>query len=183
MRTIGMFLVLAVLACAAFGEERVRTVHNPMVLKPLQGVRRVLFLGDSITYSGGYVETIEAWLFAHCPEQRYELINIGLPSETVSGLTEPNHAGGAFPRPDLHERLARALAKTQPDLVVACYGMNDGIYYPFDPQRFAKYQEGLRWTRDAVRKAGAKFWVVTPPPFDAQPVAKSTLPAGRAEYP
>ncbi len=183
MRTIGMFLVLAVLACAAFGEERVRIGHDPLVLKPLQGVRRVLFLGDSITYSGGYVETIEAWLFAHCPEQRYELINIGLPSETVSGLTEPNHAGGAFPRPDLHERLARALAKTKPDLVVACYGMNDGIYYPFDPQRFAKYQEGLRWTRDAVRKSGAKFWVVTPPPFDAQPVAKSTLPAGLAEYP
>jgi len=34
----------------------------------------------------------------------FEILNLGLPSETVSGLSEPNHAGGAFPRPDLHER-------------------------------------------------------------------------------
>jgi len=183
MRTVGMCLALMALACAALGAESRPLVGRSLVLKPLQGVHRILFLGDSITYAGEYVELIDAWLFAHCPEQRYELINIGLPSETVSGLTEPNHAGGAFPRPDLHERLARALAKTKPDLVVACYGMNDGIYYPFDPQRFAKYQEGLRWTRDAVRKSGAKFWVMTPPPFDAQPTIKSTLPEGRAEYP
>jgi len=183
MRTVGVCLALMALACAAMGEESVRRGAKPQVLKPLQGVHRILFLGDSITYSGGYVEAMDAWLFAHCPEQHYELINIGLPSETVSGLTEPNHAGGAFPRPDLHERLARALAKTQPDLVVACYGMNDGIYYPLAPQRFMKYQEGLRWTRDAVRKAGAKFWVMTPPPFDVQPIAKSALPEGRAEYP
>ncbi len=183
MRTLGMFLVLTLLTCAAFGSEKGRVAGRPLALKPLQGVHRILFLGDSITYSGGYVDQIDGWLFAHCPEQRYELINIGLPSETVSGLTEPNHAGGAFPRPDLHERLARALEKVKPDLVVACYGMNDGIYYPFDATRFAKYQDGLRWTRDAVHKAGAKFWVLTPPPFDVQPIAKSALPEGRAEYP
>jgi lysophospholipase L1-like esterase len=183
MRALSLCLLLIALSCAAIANERKPFGAKPVILKPLQGVHRILFLGDSITYAGGYVEAIDAWLFAHCPEQRYELLNIGLPSETVSGLTEPNHAGGAFPRPDLHERLARALAKTKPDLVVACYGMNDGIYYPFDPQRFAKYQEGLRWTRDAVRKAGAKFWVLTPPPFDPQPILKSTLPAGKTEYP
>ena len=183
MRTIGLCLTLLALACAALGEERSEHGGKPLVLKPLQRVHRILFLGDSITYSGGYIEAIDAWLFVHCPEQHYELLNIGLPSETVSGLTEPNHAGGAFPRPDLHERLARALAKTKPDLVVACYGMNDGIYSPFDVQRFAKYQDGLRLIRDAARKAGAKFWVLTPPPFDVQPIAQSALPEGRTQYP
>ncbi len=178
-----MVFVLGMLACAAFGENKPGAEHNTTALKPLRGVRRVLFLGDSITYSGGYVEAIDAWLFAHCPTEHYELINIGLPSETVSGLTEPNHAGGAFPRPDLHERLERALAKLKPDLVVACYGMNDGIYYPFSEARFGKYQAGIRWLRDSVRKTGAKFWLMTPPPFDAHPILQSTLPAGQAEYP
>ena len=102
----------------------------------MHGVKRVVFLGDSITYAGGYIALIDAWLFRYAPESRIELIDIGLPSETVSGLTEPNHAGGAFPRPVLSERLARALEQTHPNLVVACYGMNDGIYYPFDPDRF-----------------------------------------------
>lgn len=152
-------------------------------LPPLRHIKRILFLGDSITYAGEYVEAIDAYLYRQSPDHHYELINIGLPSETVSGLTEPNHAGGAFPRPDLHERLDRALAKVKPDLVVACYGMNDGIYYPFDPGRFAKYQEGIQWLAEKVHHAHAQLWLLTPPPFDSHPIAKYTLPEGRAEYP
>ncbi len=154
-----------------------------MNLKPLRGVKRLLFLGDSITYAGGYVDTIDAALFLNAPDTHYELINGGLPSETVSGLTEPNHAGGAFPRPDLHERLERVLAKVKPDLVVACYGMNDGIYYPFDETRFAKYKAGIERLREKVLKSGAKLWLLTPPAFDPQPIQKDTLPAAQAEYP
>src|SRR6476660_7203779 len=92
---------------------------------------RIVFLGDSITHSGEYVTCLEAYLLTHFPERPYEIIDVGLPSETVSGLSEPGHAGGAFPRPNLHERLDRVLQKLNPNLVIACYGMNDGIYYPY----------------------------------------------------
>ena len=71
--------------------------------QPLVGVHRIVFLGDSITYSGQYVEYIEAYLRTSQPKHRYEFLDLGLPSETVSGLSEPGHAGEAFPRPDLHE--------------------------------------------------------------------------------
>src|SRR5258708_5680889 len=101
-----------------------------------QNVRRILFLGNSITWQGDNVNAIEAYLTVHYPGRQFEIINAGLPSETVSGLSEPGHADGAFPRPDLRERLARVLAQTKPDLVFACYGMDDGIYMPFDPDRF-----------------------------------------------
>ncbi|HOY59180.1 MAG TPA: hypothetical protein PK640_13730, partial [Verrucomicrobiota bacterium] len=97
----------------------------------LPGVRRVVVLGDSITYGGGYVAGLEAYALTRHPDRQIEWLNLGLPSETVSGLSEPGHADGQFPRPDLHERLDRVLAQTKPDLVLACYGMNDGIYYPF----------------------------------------------------
>ncbi len=97
-------------------------------------VHKVLFLGNSITYSGQYVTDIEAYYIIHYPQLHIEFMNAGLPSETVSGLSEPGHAGGRFPRPDLHERLKRVLALTKPDLVFADYGMNDGIYMPFDEQ-------------------------------------------------
>src|SRR5438045_2369180 len=96
----------------------------------LQTARRILFLGDSITYGGSYIDYLEGYLLTRFPEKHWEIINLGLPSETVSGLSEPGHAGGSFPRPDLHERLDRALEKVKPDLVFACYGMNDGIYFP-----------------------------------------------------
>ena len=73
-----------------------------------------------------------------------------------SGLSEPGHAGGQFPRPDLHERLDRVLSKLKPDVIVACYGMNDGIYYPFGEERFAAFQSGMRRLREKASAAGAK---------------------------
>lgn len=149
---------------------------------PLAGVRKVVFLGDSITYSGQYIEFLEAYLRARDPAFRCELLDLGLPSETVSGLTEPGHAGGEFPRPDLHERLDRVLQKTKPDLVVACYGMNDGIYHPFSDERFQKFQEGIRSLRAKAAAAGAKVLHVTPPVFDPVPIGSKTLPAGLAAY-
>src|SRR5262245_45949017 len=103
---------------------------------PLSGIRRVVFLGDSITYSGQYIEFVEAYLRLKGAAPGCVFLDLGLPSETVSGLTEPGHAGGKFPRPDLHERLGRVLEQARPDLIVACYGMNDGIYYPFGAERF-----------------------------------------------
>ncbi len=130
------------------------------------GVKQVVFLGDSITYSGAYVETIEAYVVTRFPERAVEFIDVGLPSETVSGLSEDGHAGGQFPRPDLHERLDRVLAQLKPDWVIACYGMNDGIYLPFDEGRFAKFREGIQRLRDKCAAAGAKILHVTPPTFD-----------------
>ena len=127
------------------------------------GVQRVLFLGDSITYGGFYTVCVEAYFATRFPARRIEFINVGLPSENVSGLTEPGHAGGAFPRPDLHERLARVLAQTKPDFVFACYGMNDGIFLPFDATRYAAFQEGMRWMRAAVLATGATLVHATPP--------------------
>jgi lysophospholipase L1-like esterase len=149
---------------------------------PLADVHRVVFLGDSITYSGQYIEYLEAYLRIKDPALRCEFLDLGLPSETVSGLTEPGHAGGNFPRPDLHERLDRVLEKTRADLIVACYGMNDGIYYPFGEERFQKYKDGLRSLRAKAAATGAKVLHVTPPVFDPVPIKAKTLPAGLPEY-
>jgi lysophospholipase L1-like esterase len=128
--------------------------------------KRIVFLGNSITYSGQYVAYTEAYLKLKHPDKRYEFINIGLPSETVSGLSEEGHADGKFPRPDLHERLQRVLDQTKPDLVFACYGMNDGIYLPFSDERFQKYRDGILWLHNEITKTGAAIVHVTPPIFD-----------------
>lgn len=141
-------------------------VHVLGAKEMLPGARRVLFLGDSITHSGQYVEAVETYLVTRFPKRRIEFLNLGLPSETVSGLSEKGHAGGAFPRPELRERLARVLTKVKPDTVVACYGMNDGIYLPFAPERFAAFSNGLVRLREDVTAASAKIIHVTPPVFD-----------------
>jgi lysophospholipase L1-like esterase len=129
-------------------------------------VTRILFLGNSITYQGDYITDIEAYLVTRFPKRHFEYINVGLPSETVSGLSEDGHAGGAFPRPDLHERLARVLALTKPDLVFANYGMNDGIYLPLNTERFEKFKAGIRWMHNEVVKSGAEIIHLTPPIYN-----------------
>ncbi len=135
----------------------------------LQPGRRVVFLGDSITNAGHFVAMVEARLRTSSPRSRFDIINLGLPSETVSGLSEPDHP---FPRPNLHERLGRVLAKARPDLVVACYGVNDGIYYPFSEERFSAYKKGIDKLIDKVREAKARLILMTPPPFDPLPMRK-----------
>ncbi len=134
--------------------------------------RRILFLGDSITQNGAYVTMIEYYLNRNFPTQNFDLISIGLSSETASGLSEKIHP---FPRPCVHERLARALSAIKPEVVVACYGMNDGIYHPQSSERFHAFQTGiLKLVRDA-QSAGAQVVLLTPPPFDALPIEKSLL--------
>ena len=166
-------LLLAVFVCLihthAVAEER----------KPY----RIVFLGDSITYAGRYVELVEAAMITQHPEANYEMLNLGLSSETVSGLSEAGHAGGAFPRPDLHERLDRVLEQTKPDAVFACYGMNCGIYHPLSDERFAAYKKGIETLRSKVLALGARFTLLTPPVFDGLPIKAKLLPAGRDAYP
>jgi lysophospholipase L1-like esterase len=160
-----------------------------LVLAPVVGAtepgfplnaKRVLFLGDSITHAGHFIALIETDLrLAGQPWP--ELINLGLPSETCSGLSEPEHP---FPRPNVQERIDRALTKLKPDVVVACYGMNDGIYYPPSEERFAAYREGINQIIQKVHAADAKLILMTPPAFDALPLKKqgNLRPAGADKY-
>jgi lysophospholipase L1-like esterase len=138
-------------------------------------VHKVLFLGASITYAGNYVTDMEAYYKVHYPRQAVEFINLGLPSETVSGLSEPGHAGNAFPRPDLHERFDRILARIKPDIVITSYGINDGIYMKFAEERFDKFREGMLWLDSRLRATGARVIHLTPSVYDG-------FVAGNFEY-
>ncbi len=140
--------------------------------------KRIVVLGDSITYGGRWVAILNAWMESQ--GMTAELIDVGLSSETVSGLSEDGHAGGQFPRPDLAERLDRVLRVTRPDLVIACYGMNCGIYQPLDEGRFAKFRDGMEKLHATVEKAGAKIIHVTPPVYDKRPDKPG--PAGATDY-
>jgi lysophospholipase L1-like esterase len=164
-----LFLVLCIWPGPASAQEKFL----------LQDGQRVVFLGDSNTFAGTYAAYLDAYLITRFPDKKFELINLGLPSETVSGLSEPDHP---YPRPDVHERLDRILAKARPDVVFACYGMNDGIYYPFSEERFSRYRLGIQKLIDKVTKAGAKIVLVTPAPFDPVPIKKQVRPLGEVNY-
>lgn len=59
--------------------------------------------------------------------------------------------GAPSPRPCLHDRLDSILSKYAPTLVIACYGMNDGMMQPFSESGFQAYQQGME---PAEKKSG-----------------------------
>lgn len=129
----------------------------------------IAFLGDSITDNGRYIAFMQAYFAQHMPDQNLTFINLGVSSETASGLSEPEHP---FPRPCVHDRIDAALKESKPDWVVACYGMNDGIYHPFSEERFAAYQNGMLSLIHKIKQVGAKAIVMTPPPFDVKSIKR-----------
>ncbi|MFM2220713.1 MAG: hypothetical protein RLZZ553_461 [Verrucomicrobiota bacterium] len=130
-------------------------------------VPRVAILGDSITYAGRWATLVESALHETPMFSDAVIVNFGLGSETVSGLSENGHAGGKFPRPCLHERLTRILDAYRPTHVLACYGMNDGIYQPLDANRQKAFEDGMVMLKEAVEKRGGRFVVITAPLHDA----------------
>ena len=166
-------LAAAAVALAAV-PARAADVPASLILE----ARRVAVLGDSITHQGGWVADLVAWMEARGTAA--EVIDVGLPSETVSGLSEEGHAEGRFPRPDLAERLDRVLRLVRPDVVLACYGMNCGLYQPLDEGRFARFRAGIERLHAAVEQAGARIVHLTPPVYDARPDVRG--PAGQADY-
>ena len=134
--------------------------------------KKTVFLGDSITQDGRYVTFTAYYLDRLYPQKNFDIYGLGLSSETLSGLSETNHAGGAFPRPCLFERLGRLLEAVKPEVVIACYGMNDGIYQPLDPERFMAFKRGVTNLIEQCKAAGVKeIFLVTPPIFDYPPNA------------
>ena len=116
-------------------------------------------------YSG--VTFVQYYLDKQFPGAQFNIVSAGLASETASCLSEKAHP---FPRPCVLERLQRALDRVKPQIVVACYGMNDGIYHPSSPARQRAFEAGIHRIVSASQSAGARVILLTPPPFDPLPV-------------
>jgi len=168
-------LALALLQTAALSvsgaEEGANSARSARAAAMLRGVHRIVFLGDSITQAGDYVVDCECWLLAH--GFQVEVLNLGLASETASDLTlaenAPHLKAYGFGRPFVSERLGRALAATKPDLLFACYGMNDGGSLPPTATGTRRFAKAITKLRKAASKAGVKRVVIcTPPVFDDQ---------------
>ena len=165
-RLVLLLCVLTLLPLSPALADETASGEDAIMPRSLAG-KRVVFLGDSITQAGGYVTFVDYYLQKLYPQKDFNILGLGLASETLSGLSEEGHAGGAFPRPCLFERLARLLERTKPDIVFACYGINDGIYLPHDVKRQAAFEQGVRKLVDQCQDAGVKqVYLVTPPIYD-----------------
>jgi len=140
--------------------------YPTMATTPLEGIRRIAFLGDSITQAGDYTTDVESSLISQ--GQRMEVLNIGLSSETATELSTDENAGhvkaAGFARPFIGNRLERSLALTKPDLLFVCYGMNDASALPEGPEGLRRFTEAIAHLRDTALRSGVKRVVFCTPP-------------------
>ena len=155
MRSVNLLHILTLFAILLLSScKQSPPLHN----------KRVMILGNSITQNARYVDVMEYYLRKNYPNQSLDIISIGLSSETVNGKSEEGHP---WPRPCIHSRIDSALALIQPDLVMACYGMNDGLFANHDDQRFEAYKEGIYALIDKIEAWGAEVILLTPTVFDS----------------
>lgn len=173
-KPLGLFLLLGLFSFSGLmAAESAPPISGAEALAS----KRVMVLGDSNSQDGRYLSYVEYFLQKQHPALEFDIVNIGLASETTSGLTEEGHPG---PRPCIHDRLDWALADVKPKLVIACYGMNDGIYKPLDPEREQAFRDGVTRLVEKCRAAGAEVILITPPAFDVD--CQGGIAANKFDY-
>ena len=162
-RVIGALLA----ATVGLGWAGFSSAQNAAPVAPAQDAAPVphliFFFGDSITKAGGYFKAIRAELHKQNPATPPDMHNFGHMSETVSNLSEAYHPGR---RPCIHNWIGNVVSE-KPDLVVACYGINDAIYHPYSEERFAAYKNGVESLITKFHAVGTHVVLLTPPPFAA----------------
>ena len=147
----------------------------------LQGVSRIVTLGDSITQAGadpgGYVCLMDRYLKAIYPSTPIEIVNAG-----VSGHKST----------DMHARFARDVLASKPQLVTISVGVND-VWHSFRDFTAREdhlegnlpngvpldvYREEVEAMITAAKAAGIKVVLLTPTPIHENP---STPENGRLQ--
>lgn len=144
------------------------TLPQPEIQNILNGKRKIVTLGDSITaagkYTGGYVWLMQHYLNALYPNQQIEIINAG-----ISGNKST----------DMQQRFQRDVIDQKPDLVTINVGVNDvwHAFFDFNTQKFdpegkvpkgvplAVYRQKLTEMVKAAQAEGIKVALLSPTPI------------------
>lgn len=112
---------------------------------------RIVFLGDSITEQYQYSTDIELYLTTRFPEWNLTFINAGISGDTANG--------GAG-------RFAMHVLAEKPTCVTINFGMNDGGYGAFDPNRNKQYVDHTTKMLTDAKAAGTRVALLSPNAVD-----------------
>jgi len=108
----------------------------------------VAICGDSITEQGLYSAFIEAYLLACQPLSGVRTHQFGLSGETSW---------------EFLNRIDSDVLPFRPTVATTCYGMNDGGYGPFDPEREMGYRRATTEIVQRLKRAGVRLIIVGSP--------------------
>ncbi len=118
---------------------------------PFKEGDRVMFLGDSITEQYQYSSDIELYLSTRFPAWKLSFLNAGIGGDTATG--------GA-------NRFQQHVLDEKPTVVTINFGMNDGGYGGFDPNRHKPYVENTKKMLAMAKDAGVRAVLISPNAVD-----------------
>jgi lysophospholipase L1-like esterase len=140
-------------------------MHQSNLPPALQGVKRIVMMGDSITQMGaapkGYVTLVDQALLSEYPGSPIEVINAGISGEKSTNM---------------HARFQRDVLDHHPDLVTLSVGVND-VWHDFMNPEWTKrdplgnsgrgvklpdYMHEVEAMVEEAQAAGAKMVLVSP---------------------
>lgn len=120
---------------------------------PFQAGDRVMFLGDSITEQYQYSSDVELYLATRFPAWKLSFMNAGISGDTATG--------GA-------NRFQQQVLDEKPTVVTINFGMNDGGYGAFDPNRHKPYVDNTTKMLKAAKDAGVRVVLMSPNAVDVR---------------
>jgi lysophospholipase L1-like esterase len=121
---------------------------------------KVVMLGDSITEQYLYSTYVELWSITRYPSWKLTFRNVG-----IGGDTSPGGNG----------RFKRDVAALHPTALTVDFGMNDGGYGGFVPDRYKAYMNGLQGIAHQATAAQIRVAWITPQPLDTAEQGKTAL--------
>jgi len=125
--------------------ERVRpSANQPSLLKPGD---RLAICGDSITEQRMYSRMIETYLTVCVPTLRVTTRQFGWSGEKLDGF---------------QRRMTNDVLRFAPTIATLCYGMNDHLYRPYEPEIGARYESNLTAVVRSFHNHGARVVIGSP---------------------
>jgi len=143
IHTLMIFRILActfVLLCTATSAEEKISVLPPNA--------RLAIIGDSITEQRLYSKFIETYLLACAGRKDVDCFQFGWSGEMAVGFAA---------------RMETDLSVFEPTLATLCYGMNDGMYSPYNPTIGSNYEAAMRKVVEKLKTIGVKQIVIGSP--------------------
>jgi lysophospholipase L1-like esterase len=108
---------------------------------------RIVFIGDSITEQYQYSSDIELYLTTRFPNGHMVFINAGIGGDTATG--------GA-------RRFRDHVLAEKPTALTIDFGMNDGGYGDYNPQRAEQYVKNTEAMLETAKQAGVRVALISP---------------------
>jgi acyl-CoA thioesterase I len=125
--TVGIAIALALFLIPAFNTPMSQATPPPQIQKILNGNRKIVLLGDSITQGGskrgGYVWLLQKYLNTLYPNRKIEIVNAGIAGHKAT---------------DMQARFQQDVIVQKPDLVAINVGVNDvwHAFFNFEEAKF-----------------------------------------------